>query len=95
MKQITITAALLLGNGDATVNVFNHSVNFSHFFSAVNPSPWVLALDPGDYLVGIVGTCPPGGSVTIDMAGIASSAPAMPLQFTTTGKFIQGASIVI
>ncbi|MCR8561121.1 hypothetical protein KXD93_25915 [Mucilaginibacter sp. BJC16-A38] len=96
MNPVTITAGILLGAGDATVNVFSHTVNYSHYFSAVSPGPWVLALAPGNYLVGIVGTCPPGGSVTINIAGIVSSVPAMPLPpFKTAGKFIQGVSITV
>jgi len=95
MKQVTITTTLLLGNDDATVNIFNDSVSYTHYFSAVNPLDWVLALDPGDYLVGMVGTVAPGGRVIISIIGIVSSTSPMPQTFISAGKFIKGVSITV
>jgi len=94
MATITVSAAILLGNGDASVNIFNHVVTYEHYFDAASPNPWNLDLDAGDYLVGVAGNCPPGGSVEINITGISGSTPAMPLpKITVAGPYLQSANI--
>ena len=96
MSTITVTASLLLGNDDASVNIFNHVVTYEHYFSATSPNPWKQDLAPGDYLVGVAGNCAPGGSVQINITKISGSTPAMPLpKITAAGPYLQSATITV
>ena len=92
MAKITVPVKIQLGKGDASVIIFNHLVSFENYFT--KSGTWSLNLAPGKYSVSIAGTCPPGGTVDINITGLSAAQPPMPFpQIANAGPFVETAII--
>lgn len=96
MSIINVHVDINLGDGDATILIFNHNVSYEHYFSDENPDDWNPDLAPGVYAVNFAGACPPGGTVILNITKILNSNPVMPITANTSGQhFLKYATITV
>jgi hypothetical protein len=91
MSIVSFKVTISNGSGDVSISIFDHLISFEHFFPT--SGTWNQDLHAGHYLINIAGTCPPGGSVAINITGIQSCGKQLPIIISKGGPFIIGTDI--